>query len=260
MTIDPARRALLSRAATLAGGGWAEVAAGQPSAPGPTTPAAEAPTGVASGSPRGSAGALEYLSAGQLTEGLRRRRFSSLELTDHLIARIERRDGATNAVVVRDFERAREAARAADAALARGDQRPLLGVPMTVKESFNVAGLPTTWGIPQASNFRANEDALIVARSRMAGAVLLGKTNVPIVLSDWQSYNAIYGVTRNPWDLAHAGRLLGGSSAALAAASRPWNSAPTSAARCAFRRTSPASWGSSPRSGWCPAAAMHRPA
>ena len=222
MTIDPARRALLVRAATLAGGGWAEVAAGQPSAPGTTTPAAEAPTGVASGSPRGSAGALEYLSAGQLTEGLRRRRFSSLELTDHLIARIERRDGAINAVVVRDFERAREAARAADAALARGDQRPLLGVPMTVKESFNVAGLPTTWGIPQARDFRANDDALIVARARRAGAVLLGKTNVPIVLADWQSYNAIYGVTRNPWDLERTpGGSSGGSAAALAAGFAP---------------------------------------
>ena len=132
------------------------------------------PTAVASGSPPGSAGALEYLSAGQLVEGLRRKRFSSLELTDHLIARIERRDAAINAVVVRDFERAREAARAADAALARGDQRPLLGVPMTVKESFNVAGLPTTWGIPQARDFKANDDALIVARpvrpSRSAGS------------------------------------------------------------------------------------------
>ena len=153
---------------------------------------------------------------------MRRKRFSSLELTDHLIARIERRDAAINAVVVRDFERAREAARAADAALARGDQRPLLGVPMTVKESFNVAGLPTTWGIPQARNFRANDDALIVARARKAGAVLLGKTNVPIVLDDWQSYNAIYGVTRNPWNLERTpGGSSGGSSAALAAGFAP---------------------------------------
>ena len=222
MTIDPARRALLSRAATLAVGGWAGVSFGQPTAPGTATPAAAAPTAVASGSPSASAGALEYLSAGQLTEGLRQRRFSSLELTDHLIARIERRDAATNAVVVRDFERAREAARAADAALARGEQRPLLGLPMTVKESFNVAGLPTTWGIPQAKDFKASEDALIVARSRRAGAVLLGKTNVPILLDDWQSYNAIYGVTRNPWDLERTpGGSSGGAAAALAAGFAP---------------------------------------
>jgi amidase len=217
MTIDTARRTLLSRAAALAGGGWAAVAAGQPNAPGPATTRAAA----ASSSPP-SAGALEYLSAGQVAEGLRRRRFSSLELTDHLIARIERRDAAINAVIVRDFERAREAARAADAALARGDARPLLGVPMTVKESFNVAGLPTTWGIPEARNFRANDDALIVARARRAGAVMLGKTNVPIVLDDWQSYNAIYGVTRNPWDLERTpGGSSGGASASLAAGFAP---------------------------------------
>ena len=217
MTIDPARRALLSRAAALAGGTWTGIAAGQPTAPGAATPAAGA-----SSAPPGVAGALEYLSAGQLVDGLRRKRFSSLELTDHLISRIERRDAAINAVVVRDFERAREAARAADAALARGDQRPLLGVPMTVKESFNVAGLPTTWGIPQAKDFKAGEDALIVARSKKAGAVLLGKTNVPIVLDDWQSYNTIYGVTRNPWNLERTpGGSSGGAAAALAAGFTP---------------------------------------
>jgi amidase len=213
MSIDPTRRALLSRAAALAGGGWAGIAAGQPTASAAPTHAAGS-----SSSPAGSAGALEYLSAAQLTDGLRRKRFSSLELTDHLIARIERRDAAINAVVVRDFERAREAARAADAALARGEQRSLLGVPMTVKESFNAAGLPTTWGIPPAKDFRAQDDALILARVRRAGAVLLGKTNVPIVLDDWQSYNAIYGVTRNPWDLERTpGGSSGGAAAALAA-------------------------------------------
>jgi amidase len=203
MSADPQRRSLLCRAAALAGGGWAGLAAGQaaPSAP---------------------ADAVEYLSAAQVGEALRRKRFSSLELTDHLIARIEKRDAAINAVVVRDFERAREAARAADSGLARGEARPLLGVPMTVKESFNVAGLPTTWGIPQARNFRASDDAVIVARARSAGAVLLGKTNVPIVLADWQSYNAIYGVTRNPWDLQRTpGGSSGGSAAALASGFAP---------------------------------------
>src|SRR5207237_10119623 len=126
MTIDHARRALLSRAAALTTGAWTGIAAGQPTAGGTATPAAVAATGAtafASGSPSASAGALEYLSAGQVIDGLRSKRFSSLELIDHLIVRIERRDGAINAVVVRDFERARETARAADAALARGDQR-----------------------------------------------------------------------------------------------------------------------------------------
>ena len=165
-----------------------------------------------------AADAPEYLSAMQVVDALHARRLSALELTDHLIARIERLDARLNAVVARDFDRAREAARAADAALARGDGRPLLGVPMTVKESFNVAGLATTWGFPEAKGFRASDDALIVARARSAGAVILGKTNVPVALADWQSYNAIYGVTRNPWDLERTpGGSSGGSSAALAA-------------------------------------------
>ena len=116
-------------------------------------------------------------------------------------------DGKLNAVVVRDFERARAAAREADAALTRGERRPLLGVPMTVKESFNVAGLPTTWGIADAKDFRPGTDALAVQRLKAAGAVILGKTNVPFVLGDWQSYNEIYGTTNNPWDL---GRTPGG--------------------------------------------------
>jgi amidase len=139
-------------------------------------------------------------------------------LTDRVIARIERLDPRLNAVIARDFERAREAEKAADAALARGERLPLLGVPMTVKESFNVAGLPTTWGIPQARGFIAEDDALVVARARSAGAVVLGKTNVPLNLFDWQTYNAIHGVTRNPWDLERTpGGSSGGSAAALAA-------------------------------------------
>jgi amidase len=155
-------------------------------------------------------------------DALRAKRLSSLELTDRLIARIERLDTRLNAVIARDFDRARDAAKAADAALSRGDAGPLLGVPMTVKESFNVAGLPTTWGIPEAKGFRARDDALIVSRVRAAGAVILGKTNVPLVLGDWQSYNAIYGVTRNPWDLERTpGGSSGGSAAALAAGFGP---------------------------------------
>jgi amidase len=116
---------------------------------------------------------------------------------------------------VRDFERARGAAAAADVALARGETRALLGVPMTVKESFNIAGLPTTWGVPHFKHFLPKEDALIISRVKNAGAVILGKTNVPLMLSDWQSYNDIYGTTNNPWDL---GRTPGGSSGGSAAA------------------------------------------
>ena len=87
-----------------------------------------------------------WADAGEQVAALAAGKVSSLELTDAAIDRIERLDGPINAVVVRDFDRARAAAKAADAALARGERRPLLGVPMTVKESHNVAGLPTTWG------------------------------------------------------------------------------------------------------------------
>jgi amidase len=160
----------------------------------------------------------DYWTAGQTVAALAARQVSAIELLDRAIARIEALDPRFNAVVVRDFDRARVAAAAADAALARGERRPLLGVPMTVKEAFNVAGLPTTWGIPHFKGWTPKEDALAVARLKAAGAVILGKTNVPIVLSDWQSYNDIYGTTNNPWDPSRTpGGSSGGAAAALAA-------------------------------------------
>src|SRR5258708_35418866 len=90
--------------------------------------------------------AVDYRTAKDLVALLQARQVTAVELLDHAMARIEAHDGKLNAVVVRDFERARAAAAEADRALARGDRRPLLGVPMTVKECANVAGLPTTWG------------------------------------------------------------------------------------------------------------------
>ena len=123
------------------------------------------------------------------------RKISASELPEHTIARIEALDQRLNAVVVRDFERAREAAKVADAALARGERRPLLGVPITIKEAFNIAGLPATWGFPQFKDFVPKEDAVLVSRVKSAGAIILGKTNVPLNLSDIQSYNEIYGTT-----------------------------------------------------------------
>ena len=89
---------------------------------------------------------------------------------------------------------------------------------MTVKEAFNVAGLPTTWGDPKFRDWQPGFDALVVRRLKAAGAVILGKTNVPLMLEDWQSYNEIYGTTNNPWDLARTpGGSSGGAAAALAA-------------------------------------------
>jgi len=143
---------------------------------------------------------------------------SSVELLDRSIKRIEAADGVLNAVAVRDFERARSAALQADAALARGERRPLLGLPISVKESFNVAGLPTTWGISGTEQIPIHEDSVAVARLKSSGAVLLGKTNVAAQLADWQTFNPVYGVTNNPWDITRTpGGSSGGSAAALAA-------------------------------------------
>jgi len=165
---------------------------------------------------------LDYSTVKELVEALRARRISAVELIERVIARIEALDPRLNAVVVRDFDRAHDGAKAADAALFRGERQPLLGIPMVVKESFNVAGLPTTWGIPTSKNWTPKEDAVTVARLKAAGAVIVGKTNVPFRLLDWQSYNDIYGTTNNPWDLGRTpGGSSGGSAAALAAGFGP---------------------------------------
>jgi amidase len=159
-----------------------------------------------------------FATATELSEALVLRKVSAVELAEHAIARIERLDAEINAICVRDFERALASARAADAARKRGENKPLLGIPMTVKESFNIAGLPTTWGMPPHKDFRPEEDALAITRVKEAGAIILGKTNVPVGLGDWQSYNDIYGTTNNPYDLTRTpGGSSGGSSAALAA-------------------------------------------
>jgi amidase len=163
-----------------------------------------------------------FKTALELTAALAARKVSAVELAQDAIGRIERHDGKINAVCVRDFDRGLEAARAADAARARGEKGPLLGIPITVKESYNIAGLPTTWGIPAQKDFRPAEDALSIARVKDAGGVILGKTNVPLGLADSQSFNEIYGTTRNPYDLGRTpGGSSGGSSAALAAGYGP---------------------------------------
>ena len=159
-----------------------------------------------------------FATATELSDALAQKKVSSVELTEHAIARIQRHDAKINAVCVRDFERALASARSADAARARGENKPLLGIPVTVKESFNIAGLPTTWGIPAQKDFHPAEDALAITRVKDAGGVILGKTNVPLGLGDWQSYNDIYGTTNNPYDLTRTpGGSSGGSGAALAA-------------------------------------------
>jgi len=160
---------------------------------------------------------IAYCTAHELAARLRNKELGALELCDYSVNRIERIDKHVNAVVVRDFDRAREAAKEIDNTPV--EQRgTLCGLPITIKESHNIAGLPTTWGIPEYKDVLAKEDAQIVQRYKSAGAVFLGKTNVPINLADFQSYNDIYGTARNPWDLDRTpGGSSGGSAAALAA-------------------------------------------
>ena len=157
------------------------------------------------------------MTAAQLAAGLKKKAFSAQELLQASIERIEALDPQINAVVVRDFERARTEARLADEALARGEQKALTGIPMTVKESFDLRGHATTWGFTFHSEHVAREDALAVQRLKAAGAVVLGKTNVPPALGDWQSANPIYGRTNNPHDVTRSpGGSSGGSAAAIA--------------------------------------------
>ena len=160
-----------------------------------------------------------FRSAKQLASDIRRRKLGCLEVLDLYLARMERFNGKLNAIVVTDVDGARRRARQADAALRKGKPwGPLHGVPMTIKESYDVAGMPTTWGLPALKDNVAPRNALAVDRLLAAGVVLFGKTNVPAWLADYQSYNDVYGTTNNPWDLARSpGGSSGGSAVALAA-------------------------------------------
>jgi len=162
---------------------------------------------------------IAFWPAKRLAAHLRRRKIGCLELLDHYLKRVERHNARLNAIIATDLDNARKRARSADRALAKGDTwGPLHGVPMTIKESFDVVGMPTTWGVPELKDNIATKNALAVDRLLAAGVVLFGKTNVPLMLSDWQSYNAIYGTSNNPWDVTRApGGSSGGSAAALAA-------------------------------------------
>lgn len=147
------------------------------------------------------------------------RRIGAEELLDHYVARRDALDGAVNAVIATDVDGARRAAREVDARRAAGAALPpLAGLTMTIKDSFEVAGMTATCGIPDLAQHRPARDADAVARLRAAGAVIYGKTNCPLGVSDHQSYNPLFGITRNPWDTARTpGGSSGGSAAALAA-------------------------------------------
>ena len=164
-------------------------------------------------------GDTAFASAVELARQLKGKTIGCAELLAHYFERVDRFNPALNAIVVQIREPAMARAKAADQALARGeDWGPLHGVPMTVKESYDVAGTPTTWGLPDLKDNVAAKDALAITRLQGAGAVVFGKTNVPLMLSDFQSYNDIYGTTNNPWNTERVpGGSSGGAAAALAA-------------------------------------------
>ena len=160
-------------------------------------------------------GAIETAAA------ISRGEMSPLEAVDAAIARIEHQDAHINAVAVTDFDRARETARAMTGQSATPDQL-LFGVPMTIKESFDIAGLPTCWGHEEYADKIASRDAKVVSQLKAAGAIFLGKTNVPPDLADWQSNNPVYGRTNNPHDHERSpGGSSGGAAAAVASGMVP---------------------------------------
>lgn len=162
---------------------------------------------------------LHFQSAHALAAQVREKKISAVDLLKHFLARVERYNPKLNAIIWMDAERALQRAGEADAALAKGETwGPLHGVPMSIKESYQVAGSPTTWGVPELADNVVDKTAIAAQRLMNAGAILFGKTNVPIHLADWQSFNEIYGTTNNPWDVTLSpGGSSGGSAAALAA-------------------------------------------
>ena len=156
------------------------------------------------------------LSAIELASRIALRQLSSAEVVDAHLARIDAVNPTLNAVVRVLADEAREAARLADRRLAAGESLgPLHGVPFTVKENIDVAGLPTTWGVPSLAQAVAPVDAPVVERMRTAGAIAIGRTNLPDMALRIHTVSSLHGLTRNPW---HPDRTAGGSSGGEAAA------------------------------------------
>lgn len=163
-----------------------------------------------------------YSTATEMKAALDAGTTTSVELVEMHLARIEAVDGDLNAIPVRTADRARASAKRADELRAAGHRAPLLGVPMTLKESTRTAGLPQSAGVPAFADHVPDADGLIARRVDEAGACLLGKTNIPFSLSDWQADSEVYGRTNNPWDLDRTpGGSTGGGAAALATGMTP---------------------------------------
>ena len=163
-------------------------------------------------------GPVYYKSAVELTRAIQQGEITSCQLLEIFLKRIERYNGDVNAVVAMDVDAARTRAVEADKALARGEiWGPLHGLPMTVKDMYEVIGMPATAGDPKFKNYMPKRNATAVQRLIDAGAIVFGKTNTPFHALDFQTFNKVYGITNNPWDLTRTvGGSSGGSAAALA--------------------------------------------
>jgi amidase len=160
-----------------------------------------------------------FATAAETADAVRNKQISAVELVTETFERLDRHNPTINAIVWQCREQALGRAKQADEELARGQLwGPLHAVPVTIKEAFAYEGSPNSWGLPQLEDVRSPQTAVAVRRLEMAGAIVIGKTNIPVMLGDWQSSNPIYGTTNNPWDTTRtAGGSTGGGAAAIAA-------------------------------------------
>jgi amidase len=160
-----------------------------------------------------------FATAAEMAAAIRTRKVSAIEFVHMTLERIDRHNPALNAIVWQDRQQVIARAKQADDAIARGNAVAALhGLPVTIKESFAYRGSPSTWGIPALTHAVSPRTAVAVERLESAGAIVVGKTNVPVMLGDWQSHNPVYGTTNNPWDLSRtSGGSTGGGAAAVAA-------------------------------------------
>jgi amidase len=168
---------------------------------------------------------LYYSSATALADAIQKKQISSVEVVTSFLNRIQEVNPRLNAVFQVQRDQALQEARAADAALARNERKgPLHGVPMTIKDSFDTAGVISTGGTKGRSQYVPREDATIVARLKASGAILLGKTNTPELTLAWETDNLVYGRTNNPYDLKRSpGASSGGAAALIAAGGTPFD-------------------------------------
>lgn len=166
---------------------------------------------------------LVFRTAGELARMIRSREASSSEVLEGHLRQIREHNPALNAIATLDEGTARERAKEADSALAHGEiWGPLHGVPVTIKDSFETAGLKTTSSYKPLAGYRPQQDASVVARLRAAGAIVLAKTNMPELALDIQSASPVFGRANNPWDPERTpGGSTGGGAAAVAAGLSP---------------------------------------